>query len=363
MSLDILRNISYIKFMRRRHFKITISLPALLVTSAQLFSQTVIITDDAIQNALSSHETRHLSRAFIQQLNTQAAEPALDQLLSRQDMDILQKEAVLLRVTTSLRNQTESQANKELLKRLTTYNSQLVRTHHDDPRHTLPAFNIAVSARGTLNEWQFRQHRQSLIDMLGADVPIAVEQLPAADVTVNAAHSLSLAQQQQLHTLLLALPQATASEHPITNRLLAATSTAVGDITTLQHILTALPTADTLRYLHKARTNPDLSSEQQFDILQKALTHPDDVVVSVALQDLSRLTTKTATDLPDRLLINVIDLLLNLLGHEELSSSAALALSQITTDEQLSTYVQSSNDAIRQAFTVQQQLINQLRGM
>ena len=45
LRLDFLRILSYIKFMRRRHSYRLLSLPALLVTSAQLFSQNNLLTE------------------------------------------------------------------------------------------------------------------------------------------------------------------------------------------------------------------------------------------------------------------------------------------------------------------------------
>ncbi len=327
----------------------------LLITSFTVQATTVITTFDSntlsrvqISQLISPEITRRKTSEFANWLNFAPVPDAINLvhgLIADPDMDIVQKEAILLRLTKHLRSTTPTPADRAVMLELTAYESRVMTEHHDDPRLTEPAFNIAASAKGALNEWRYQAISA---EMSGANI---MQMWHAAD-NKQKRYILAGLRSGQIPQSTLAGVHAVTLQHKLEHPDLAmAAAIGSGDLqvaTPMGSMVTPHMALDMLKTVASGH-NP-FNDETTSELLQSISQHADPAIAGLALNALARQQPDSAA----------IAGLVAQLGDQVSGVSAAMTLAQVLTDNQLQE-LQSSTDHHNKLLQARIKLIQQLR--
>lgn len=358
----MLRILSYIRFMRRLCICLLISLPALLAESALPSSTTITqtgvtvdtqhIDSNQIQQSMSATNTRQIINSFIQKLSLIQSNnhgvKLLNELINTPSLTLVEKEASLLRLTQHLRSRTPTTADMAVMQALTGYQSKVQTTHHDDPRVSQPAFNIAASAQGTLTEWRYLD----INTQIQGNSATQILQLWTEAGAIDREHILrSLRIEQHTPAVLSELHDTVmqqALHHP---GLAVATTIASGDIHALTQLLNNTPPTVSLNaFIQAMHKDSVFSHDQKQTLMEAASQHDDPSISGMAMHHLAK--TQATPDL--------LAHLINRLSDINTGASAAMSLAQTLSNRQLNELIAQSDttDTLLQARI---QLIQQLR--
>jgi len=358
----MLRKLSYIKHMRWLCLCLLISLPALLAESAQtstntlsengISTHTLTLTTEQIRQQVSTEITLQKTNEFTNWLRFAAVPDAINLihgLMTDTQMQTVQREAILLRLTQHLRTIKPSTANRAVMLELTQYQSQILTQHHDDPRHTQAAFNIAASAQGALNEWQFQDINDSLNSRnITQTWDVANDQQQGYILSGLRNGYLDQAIANDIHNMLMQQQQ----NYP---DLAMASALSVNDLPTMLSQAANVSTASALSLLKNiASTESLLNLADQLDLLQAISQHPDPVISGLAMQALAQQSSNT--EMTERLIAQLSDPLKG--------ANAAMTLAQIMTDQQiqqLSLQADINNSMLQARIKLIQQLHGELQ--
>ncbi len=319
--------------MRRFCLCLLISLPALLAEPAHTTNATVqhigasvdspMLSTAQIKRQVSNDVTTQKTREFASWLNFATVPDAINLvhgLMDDPDMVPAQKEAIMMRLTHHLRSSTPTAADRAVIMELTGYESQVLTQHHEDPHYTQPAFNIAVSAQGTLNEWRFQDINAGLN---GSNI---IQAWDNADV-IDRRNILAGLRNNHMGTARLVDIQATAMQHRDTHADLAATtSLTLGDIQTAADVASSATPATALSMLkHVASTDNQFTLESSVDLLKAISTHSDPAISGLALNTLAKRYANP----------EAINTLITQLPDPVNGANAAMTLATVLTDTQI----------------------------
>lgn len=355
----MLRIVSYIKGMRWLCLCLLISLPALLAEPAHTSSNTVsqialpvdtqVLSEADIEIQLNSANTRNKTREFANWLNFASVPDAINLLhglMSDPDMNITQKEAVLHRLTQHLRTSPPDAADKAVMLELTGYQSQVQAQHHDDSRFTRPAFNIAGSAQGALNEWRYQEIRNQLtnIDIIHlwdntdhVDRQLLLSALRTSPVDQSTLENAM--QHTHSHPQLAAASILGSRDTTGAIELINRTSTDTTAVAALDIVKTSIS------------ANNVFSEDAVLDILEAASHHSDPVVSGLALDALAKRQPETQN----------LQRLVDQLSDPVKGASAAMTLATLLNNDQLSE-LEAASDPGNNILQARIKLIRQLRG-
>ncbi len=336
-----------------------ISLPALLAEPAHTSTSTVsqvalsvdtqVLSEDDIERQLNSISTRNKTREFANWLSFASVPDAINLLhglMTDPSINITQKEAVLHQLTHHLRTSPPDAANKAVMLELTGYQSQVQAQHHDDSRFNRPAFNIAASAQGALNEWRYQEIRGQLDN-------IDVIQLWDNAGTVDRRLLLSALRTSSVDQGMLTNTMQHIHSHP---QLAAASILGAKDATAAVELInrtsddtTAVAALEIVKTSISA--NNVFSENGVLDILEAGSQHSDPVISGLAMSALAKRQPEQQH----------LQRLVEQLSDPLTGASAAMTLAGLLNSEQLSKLQATSNpdDRMLQARI---KLIRQLRG-
>lgn len=349
----MLRIVSYIEVMRWLCFCLLISLPALLAGPAHTSTITVpqialsvdsqVLSEDDIGAQLNSAITRDKTREFATWLNFASVPDAINLvhgLMTDPEMSMVQKEAVLHRLTQHMRHSTPSVGDKAVMLELTAYQSQVQTQHHDDARFTQPAFNIAASAQGALNEWRFQEIRGQINS---TDIIQLWNHADAGDrqLLLSALRTSSI-DQETLNT---------AMQHTDTHpQLAAASALGAADADSAIQIASTASANAALDIVKSAISdNSQFSENSRLDILEAASLNPNPVVSGLALNELANRQPEPQT----------LQRLIDQLPDPVKGASAAMTLARLLSADQLNN-LQTESDPNNRLLQARIKLIQQL---
>ncbi len=344
--------------MRRLCLCILISLPALLAESAHTSTSTVpdvelaveseTLSPAQLQSQASSQVITSKARQFTHWLSTAKVPDALNLvhgLMTDNALSLVQKEAILFRLTHRLRTLTPNAAQRAVMLELTAYQSKLRIEHHDDPRYTQPAFNIAASANGALNEW----HYQELNAQLNSTNLIPIWQ--TADATERR-YIVTALRNAQLDQATLADIYGLMMQQPLDYPdLTMAAAYGSGELETAAQMgsrVSASLALDMLKTL-QSDTNP-FSAAAAIELLTAISDHPDPAIAGLALSALASRHSDS----------DAIDTMIRQLPDPLRGVNAAMTLAKILTASQLQE-LQAESEQSNEMLQARIQLILQLR--
>ncbi len=319
--------------MRRLCLCLLISLPALLAEPAHTTNNTLpqiepavdakTLSSAQIREKVSAEITRAKTNEFANWLSFATVPDAINLvhgLMADPNLGLIQKEAILLRLTQHLRSTAPTAADRAVMLELTAYKSKVQTQHHDDPRYTQPAFNIAASAKGAINEWRYQELNAELsgtnIMQLWNTADTKDQRYILAGLRSG---SLDQASLKGIHTI-------TMQQQLDYPDLAMATAYGIGDLEAVIQMGSKVTSAMALSMLKTvAATDNSLNIETTTELLKSISNHLDPAIAGLALNLL-------ATQQPDS---EMIAGLVDQLSDKANGASAAMTLAQVLTDRQL----------------------------
>lgn len=301
-----------------------------------------------ISALVSADITRQKTSQFVRWLKFSPVPDAINLvhgLITDPDMGIVQKEAVLLRLTQYLRSFQPTPTNRAVMLELTTYKSTVLTEHHDDPRFTQPAFNIAASARGAINEWRYQGIKAQLNSANVMPMWNAANQQERRYILTSLRNG-SIPQQTLVDIHTSTIQQ--HSKHPDLAMTAAFGSGNIQSAAQLAIQVTPQMALDILKAI--ALNNTPFGKASNIELLKSIGNHSDPAISSIALNALAHSQADNAT----------MASLINQLSDSITGVSAAMTLAQIMTDSQIND-LRVQTDQNNQLLQSRIKLIGQLR--
>ncbi len=301
-----------------------------------------------ISGQLSAELTRQKTNDLVRWLNFAPVPDAINLLyglLDDPEIGIVQKEAILFRLTHHLRSANPTPADRAVMLELTNYRSQILTEDHDHPSFTQPAFNIAASAKGALNEWRFYQINDELN---GANVM----QMWAAAGIKEQRYILTNLRNAKMPMETLAEIHAVTGQHSLEHPDLAMAAAYGSADTQAASRLGSLISSEMALGMLKdiASDSSPFSAEHNIDLLNSISAHTDPAIAGMAVNMLAK-ARPDSTNMSE---------LINQLSDYKTGVNAAMTLAQIMTEPQLRS-LKDQADPSDKVLQARIKLIRQLR--